>query len=156
MASVRAPILDLFSPSLSVVSPLLSPLACHSLPPPPPCRPVFSVSWLPAHTPSPLLPASASGLCLSAAPCLLCSISALSLSPPSPSAFLPAEENHDNHLLCGAGGGLGVIHWGDAGLVGPPTLSLPDLSPTTSGAIPPPPLHSIPCSRLTLNTGSPP
>ena len=80
----------------------------------------------------------------------------VSLSPPSPSAFLPAEENHDNHLLCGAGGGLGVIHWGDAGLVGPPTLSFPDLYPTTSGAIPPPPLHSIPCSRLTLNTGSPP
>ena len=89
MASVRAPILDLFSPSLSVVSALLSPLACHSLPPPPPRRPVFSVSWLPAHTPSPLLPASASGLCLSAAPCLLCSISALSLSPHSPSVPPP-------------------------------------------------------------------
>lgn len=51
--------------------------------------PVFAVSWLPAHTPSPLLPGSASGLCLSAAPCLLCSISALSLSPHSPSVPPP-------------------------------------------------------------------
>lgn len=75
-------------------------------------------------------------------------------SPPSPSLplscpsslspFLPAEENHDHHLLCGAGGSLGVIHWGDAGLVGPSPLSLPDPSPTTLGAIPPPPLSLSP------------
>ncbi|XP_029078169.1 syntaxin-1B isoform X2 [Monodon monoceros] len=71
-----------------------------------------------------LTPSSPS-VCLS----FVCLFTPLSLSPPSLSPFLPAEENHDHHLLCGAGGGLGVIHWGDAGLVGPPPLSVPDPSP---------------------------
>ena len=71
------------SPRFSLPSPVTPCPRLH------PHRPVFAVSWLPAHTPSPLLPASASGLCLSAAPCLLCSISALSLSPHSPSVPPP-------------------------------------------------------------------
>lgn len=76
---------------------------------------------------SPLLfPHTLLPICLSVCVSLYLSVS---LSPPSLSPFLPAEENHDHHLLCGAGGGLGVIHWGDAGLVGPPPLSLPDPSP---------------------------
>lgn len=79
----------------------------------------------------------------------------VSLSPPSP-AFLPAEENHDNHLLCVV---LGVVlqrhPLGGRWACRPPHPIPPRSFSPTIGAIPPPPLHSIPCSRLTLNTGSP-
>ena len=95
---------------------------------------------------SPLLWSLPPPVCLSV--CLSPPLSAAPSSALSP--FLPAEENHDHHLLCGAGGGLGVVHRGDAGLVGPPPLPLPGPPPPHREQYPPHPFTPSPAP------GSPP